>query len=651
MRLIPHHLAEFAPELADHNPETLAETLTNLGFETELLPGKTTVLDVSITPNRADAMSALGLARELTAHRHRNATRVRTPLVLTPTGTTSHLPEADLPHVTITNPRDVVQYHGVVFEDVRIEASPAWLQEELILLGVRPINNIVDVTNYLMELTGQPLHAFDLDAILGSELTIRRTKAGERITTLDGVERALPEGVLVIEDREALVDLAGVMGGANSEVHQKTSRVFLQSAIFARDAIRRSTNRTGHRTTAAMRYERGVDPAVSYAALDRAITLLGSKAFGGARPVARVIAKDAKPRRSTIPYNPARVSRLLGFAVPAKTQRHIFALLGCVETDSESIVGPSWRFDLERWQDLAEEVARFIGLNTDVPAKRLTKWPVSQTRSELEWAEGLKDRLVELGLAEVLTYSFLGKDDLTSFELPTVGELANPLNPALRYLRPSLLPNLATVVAANSVFDPILVFEIGHVFRAQGEALQLGIAIAGQSQPTSAWIAKIADAIGIDSAAFELQARILELPQSLKNAYKIRKRRVTLIEIPLDSLRSARRIPAKYRTPTTIVPYRPLSKFPPVSRDVALSVSRELNPTDVTLHIERFHELVEHATLFDEFVSDSLGEGKKSLAFHVLYASLDHTLTDKEIDTLHRSLEDSLTTAFDATIR
>ncbi|MBI4023235.1 phenylalanine--tRNA ligase subunit beta [Candidatus Berkelbacteria bacterium] len=654
MRVLPQILSTFAPILQKPSPEAVAEHLTSLGFETEILPGETPVLDVSITPNRADGMSHLGLARDLLAQHHRNRQHPAKVLTLPPEGLWERLPDLSSPTIVIKPASLAPQYHAILFDHVTIQSSPAWLQEELTLLGIRPINNVVDLTNYLMEVYGQPLHAFDADALLGDTLTVRAARAGERLETLDGTERTLPAGIAVIEDRAGLVDLAGILGGANSQVRSSTTRILLQAAIFDRTRIRQATNTLNLRTPAATRYERGVDPALSIPVLDWATKLLTAKEFGKAKARGRIAAATFEHLPDPIRVDPERVKSLLGMNVAASTQVQYLRSLGAevdVTNTGYTVRPPSWRFDLEIWQDVAEEVARLIGLDDELPAKRLAPWTGALEPSEFEWAEGLKDRLVDLGLSEVQTYSFVSKQDLAQLALPSVGELANPLNPHLRFLRPSLAPGLAAVVASNSMFDPIQIFEIGHVFTQKSESVNLAIALAGNAGPTADWLVRLADAIGMDSGALKQLVTLQELDVAVRQSYKIRKSRVTLIEVPLAALAQARRIPANYRIPSVVQPYRALSKYPPVSRDIACLVDREVSPQDVLAFLGSLDPRIELVEWFDEFSSDALGEGKKSLGYHLFYSHPDRTLTDLEITELHGQVEDSLAAAFAAQIR
>lgn len=651
---VPHELLlSLVPDAAKLTPDQLLDTLQSLGFETELLEGKSLVYELYVTPNRGDALSVLGVARDIQARlavAHGKKTRA---LRLDNTAAYAKLPPAAQPVVHIETP-DCTQYHGVVFEHVTIQASPDWLQQELTLLGLRPINNVVDVTNYLMELYGQPLHAFDLDAILGGEMTVRAAKRDEQLTTLDGVERVLTKDALVIQDREAAIDLAGIMGGSNTAVDHRTKRIFLQSAIFTPSSIKRATVATKHSSAASHRYARGIDPAISQAVLSEAITLLRKKEFGSLKPTGIVTAASDERRPATIPFNYERINQLLGTALSKATQLAILERIGCVVDDTKAttrVAPPSWRHDLTHWQDLAEEVIRITELNAGLPAKRLTRLPAPETRSMLEWSEGLKDRLVELGFSEILTYSFVGKDDLAQFDLPKTGELANPLNPHLQFLRPSLFPGLAGAVGKNSFFEPVLLFEVGHVFLAKSEQLRLGLAIASQKDSLDQWLVRIADALGIDSSALNEAVVLHTLTKEQANHYTVRRLPVHLVELPLEKLQVARRIPHAYRIPAEVPRYRHISKYPPVTRDIAILVHTSTDARQVVDYIAKFHPFVEYVNVFDEFVSAKFGEDKKSLALHILYASVEKTLTAAEIDSVHDELIRGLEHSFDATLR
>lgn len=649
MRVSLKDLRTFVPAIPD-STEELAAVFPELGFEATVVDRDT--IELGITPNRGDAMSALGLARDLAAWLDRaKGTKLVVPTV-SDTRLIDRLPVASSPVVRISDQSLVPVYEGIVVADVVVGPSPAWLATAVTKLGWRSISNVVDLTNYLMDCYGQPLHAFDLDAMLGQTMTVRLSEAGETLRTLDDVDRELPVGTLVIQDRDGLIDLMGIMGGANTEIHPGTKRVLLQAAALDRNVIRAATTALRLRTQAAIRYERGTDPLIARPVLNEAIRLIRRMKFGQVESRLPSIAHPAP--RVAISVRPAAVNRLLGFAVSPPTQQRLLERLGCEVKRLRSamtVYPPSWRGDLVLWQDIAEEIARLSGFNELLPATELPNSHPADDRSSIEWAEALKDRLIELGLSEVQTYSFLSRASLSAFDLPTVGELANPLNPTLRYLRPSLVPNLAAVAASNQLFDPVAIFEIGHVFTLQREEVRLGVGLVGRIESASVWLARLSDQLGIDSGQLIESAIVTELTDQQRSALKIRKGRAIFIEVPLAALASARRIPAQYALAVGTVQYRPVSRFPAVSRDIAIVLSIDQLPETVRQFIRSYDRWIEAVDCFDEYQSDKLGIGRKSLAFHIRYADPDRTLTEDEVNALHERLVASLKATFDATIR
>ena len=650
MKVLIDELERLEPSVSDLSTEEIAEILTLLGFET-LIDSKD-VLDVTFTPNRGDAMSALGLARELRAWISRNAKKPEVVLTLSDTRLFDRLSEARTPIVAIEAKKLVPEYHAVVFEGVTIGPSPKWLEEAVVSLGWRSINSVVDLTNYLMDLYGQPLHAFDLDAVLGETMVVRESKDGETLTTLDGVERKLAKGTLVIQDRDAIIDLAGVMGGQNSEINAKTTRVLLQAATFDPNSIRTTTNAVGLRTQAAIRYERGVDSKIGKAVLNEAIRFLKRAEFGRAEAVVRFSASKPVENQLIVRCNPDDINRLLGTKISTELQKRYLEILGCTVTENKNTlecVAPSWRFDLNIWQDYAEEVARMVGLNDEVKAVALKKDDsLVCDRSLIEWSEGLKDRLVELGLNEVLTYSFTSKKLLDAFDLPVIGELSNPLNPELKYLRPSLMPNLANVVVLNPQFDPVTIFEIGHVFTRTSEEERVAICLAGNGTDVDSWLVRFADAIGMDSATVRSAAVITSLTPEQRQQLKLRKNLAVFIEFRLSDLQDARRIPKDYAVTAASIQYKTVSKYPAITRDIAFITPVSITAGEVEIFARTISSEIEAVNAFDEFQSSRFGENKKSLAFHVRYADPDRTLVEEEVSELHERLVSAIERTFNA---
>lgn len=653
MKIPLEELVKLSPKLEKVKPDDICEVLNDLGFETELLEGESIVFELHITPNRGDALSVIGVARELQAHFAHQAARSTEVFRLVEQDLIDALPDSIQPVITLKT-KDCIQYHAVLLENVTIEPSPKWLQAAVTLFGYRPINNIVDLTNYLMEMYGQPLHAFDLDAILGGVMTLRHSVEGEKITTLDGIERILDKGAIVIEDEKGLIDLAGIMGGANSAVDHRTKRILLQSAIFSPMSMKRASDASKHTSAAQHRYVRGIDPLISLPVLNEAIKLVKKKDFGSIKAIGKIIVRDAELTTKSIALDYEKINHFLGTTLNKKEQIEVLKLLGCSINDNGSkltATAPSWRSDMSFWQDFAEEIVRIIGITDGIPGKRLPKIALQTVNSELAWTEGVKDRLVELGFSEILSYSFLGKEDLAQFQLHKVGELANPLNPNLKYLRPSLLPNLASAIGKNSYFEPVLLFEIGHVFNSKDEQPRLGIAIASQKENLETWIARIADSFGIDSSEFTSASTITKLSDTQAQHYRVRKLPAYLLEIPLDKLRGARRIPHQYTVSTNVAKYTKISKFPPIVRDLSLLISTTQDGQEIIDYIANFHPFVEYVTIFDEFISPKLGVNKKSIALHILYSSPDRTLSQLEIEDVERELMGGLNHSFEAVVR
>lgn len=650
MKVVITELQKLAPKLKKYEPAILAQLLTDLGFETTLLAGEKPVLEVETPPNRGDVLSHWGLARVILTSFHKNEKSA--PDFLAPIQSSLmeklHLfedLEFDYPAKFCS------QFHGIVLENIKIGPSPQWLQEILYLMGLRPINNVVDLTNYLAELYGQPLHAFDLDSIIGAKIKLREAGSQATITTLDDVERRLYPNTLIAQDQQGPIDLVGIMGGKESAVSTKTTRIFVQSAIFDASSIKKTARTMNLITNAALRYERGIDPTLSPFVLQEFWRLISKNEFNGARAVGKVDLRTAKPQKIKIKYDGQRINKILGTNIKLAEQLRIMQLIGCqISHDNSYIVPPVWRTDLQLIEDLAEEIIRIQGIKT-LPAKKLPQIKINRgSTSWWDWLQGLSDRLAELGLNEVQTYSFISRKDLQNFELPNVGELANPLNPEIKFLRPTLAPGLLKTIASNPTFDPLAIYEIGHSFTKTAEKQSLAIGLAGRAAQAKLWLRRLADAIGMDSGLLEKKTKFWHIDQRLKDLYKIR-RPVEIMEIDIDALQTARSILRNYWIPVQFGKYRPISKFPPVTRDISILVDKNLDWATLRQFIESFHSSLENTQLLDEFYSPKFKTNKKSLTFRVWWASLEKTLEDDEVAILHSELEKALVEAFNAQIR
>lgn len=655
----------------------------------EALELQDVVLEVAVTPNRGDCLSHLGIAREIAAlfgrklHLPRITVKEKGPPVET------------LASVEILDPDLCPRYAARIVLDVAIKRSPFWLRRRLSLLGLRPINNVVDATNYVMLERGQPLHAFDYEQLRGRRIVVRRARVGERIVTLDGVERILSEGMLVIADQEAPVAIAGVMGGGESEVKGVTQAVLLESAYFDPLSVRRTAKALGLSTEASFRFERGVDPGGIVKALDRVTQLIavlsgGKVAQGAILSGAKDLLKAA-PRR--ISLRVSRLNALLGVDIPREEAASILRRLGLkLQSRGQDVVlasVPSFRGDLEREIDLIEEVARIWGFERipiALPKGRLKPSPLLPT---LRAERKAKRIMVSEGYWEAVTFSFtrgeafdtlrLGQDD----PLRKAVKLLNPISEEGSYLRTSLLPGLLRSLALNESrgVRRAKLFEIGRTFHPKGEGvlpeerLRLAALAYGLREEPS-WkggkegvdfydlkgtLEALAQGFGV-SFTFEAGAVPYLHPSRQATVHgdgmflgvigQIHRETaegfgLTALpygfEIDLDALIRLERAGRRFI---------PLPRFPAAQRDVAVLVREEEEAGRIQRLISSWgEELVEKVVVFDVYRGEGIPEGYKSLAFSISYRSPQRTLTDEEVNAVHGQILRRLQEELGATIR
>ena len=484
-------LAWLRDHLAGDTPaEELARCLTKVGMNVELREavGNDESWDVDVTSNRPDALNHRGLAREAVAAGCGTLRPLEASLAESP------IAAADLARLEVVDTAGCPRYCARVIRGVRVGPSPVWLAERLAACGVRPINNVVDATNYVLLDVGHPLHAFDLRFLAGSTVRVRKAAAGERMTTLDGVERELVPDDVVIADAEKAVALAGIMGGADSEIRDDTTDVLLESAYFDPLAVRRTARRLGLVTEASHRFERGADRTMARQAVDLAAELIVRLAGG---EVARGVLDSAPmlPPARQIELDPEQLCTFAGCEIPPSFVLRVLAALGCDPrpgSDGMRCSVPSWRVDLELPQDHYEEVLRHWGFDrvpsvlpeaATAPGKRLGTWPVT---------DQARDALVHTGLAEAVTYSFITSElDAATAGSPLADRgaavlLDNPLSARMAVMRRSLLGGLAEAAAGNlrRGAERVLLGEVGRVFFGTGqrprEEERLAVAMAGR---------------------------------------------------------------------------------------------------------------------------------------------------------------------------
>ncbi|MCS7206663.1 MAG: phenylalanine--tRNA ligase subunit beta [Dehalococcoidia bacterium] len=621
-----------------------------------------TVLEIEVTTNRPDAMSILGVAWEVGAL---TGQRVRMPDLAFPT---SGEPLQRLVRVEVWDSTLCPRYTAALVRGVRVGPSPRWLQERLHRAGMRPINNVVDITNYVMLEYGQPLHAFDYDTLAQSTIIVRQARPGETLVTLDGQERRLAPPMLVIADAQRAIALAGIMGGANSEVTERTTTVLLESAAFEPFNTRRTAQALKVRTEASTRFEKGLRPHLPPVALRRAVQLLLQVAGGTAAPGIA----DAWPgRREETPLllTARRLRQVLGMEVPLPQARAVLESLGfqVVSANGEALAvhPPFWRSDITIEDDLVEEVIRILGYDT-LPTKTLST-PIPPYRPDpvLACKEQVRALLVSCGMQEVITYSLVSKEALErGGASPTEAlRVFNPLNPQWEYLRTTLRPSILQTLAHNipHAEGPLRLFEIGRVYLPrpadlpQEQEVIIGV-MAGPRSPV-AWlrdegglgfydakgvVEEVLTSMGLDatftptSDAFFLPGRCAhihaggrvvgilgEVHPQVAERFDLGGQTVSLFEITLHHLVDV--LPAATRR------YRPLPRYPGARRDLAVVVDRTIPAHTVAEVIQR-HPLVAGCVLFDVYEGPPVPAGKRSLAYRITFQSPQRTLTAEEVE-------------------
>ncbi len=641
-----------------------------------------TVLDFELTPNRPDCFCMIGIAREAAAL---TGAKVTYPPADYPE---EEAPAGELASVEIADPDLCRRYCATIIRGVKIGPSPQWMQDRLTAYGMRSINNIVDITNYVMIEYGQPLHAFDYDRLRGHQIIVRRAREGEIITSLDGVERKLNPRDLMITDAGGSVAIAGVMGGANSEVAPETTNILLESANFDRASIRRTVAGMGLRSEASMRFEKGLRPELALEAVKRATYLMRELAGG---KVARGII-DAYPgwqEPAPVTLSAGAVKRLLGVNVPEPEVISILTSLGfIVETTCApdlKVTPPWWRSDIGQPADVIEEIARIRGYDS-IPLTLLsTPLPSYQPQPMLELKDRVRDILASLGLQEVLNYTLTNPEveQKAAAGLPAPASLrvVNPLSRDQEYLRTSLRPGLFTTLASNQRHEEsgIRIFEVGRVFIPRDKDLpderEMAAALFCGPRSEISWLGKTEamdfyDAKGaledlLERLKVEAQFVDAEDPALLKGrTAEIRagEERLGIMgevnpevsrgfdiagTVLLFELRLAALLPL---VAAASGKYQPLPRFPEACRDLAIIVDAGV-PSELIGKIIRTSPLVEEAEVFDVYAGDKMPKGKKSLAWRITWQSRERTLTDDEIENFSKKILDKLSKELGAMLR
>lgn len=673
----------------DHSGVWLLSSDTPLGIALgEALGVQDTILEVGITPNRGDCLSVVGVAREVAAL---CGTALRYPSVsLEETGP----PIETLTSIAIDDPMGCPRYAARLIRGIKVGPSPAWLKSRVESVGMRSINNIVDVTNFVMMELGQPLHAFDFERLRERRIVVRRSAKGERFTTLDGVDREMPENTVLICDGVGPVAIGGIMGGLDSEISADTGAVLIESAYFQPGSIRRSSRRLGLKTEASYRFERGTDPGGVLRALDRAAGLM-LEVGGGTMAAGRI---DVYPEPVVPPELLLRVDRTNLFLGTGLSASKIQEVLERVEMKVERldetrmrVVPPSFRSDITREVDLTEEVARlagYEGIPVTSPAAAVVAAPFDpHQRARQE----VKDLLAGVGFFEVINYSFISIDALKKLRYPALEReldpvrLKNPLSDEQAVMRTSLVPGLLQNARHN--FDHrnenVRIFELSKVFLPRKEDLlcnephHVAGLMAGRRIPQILYggeeevdytdikgvVESILDRLRIEGARFRAQALPPWLDPHVAASVFIGDERVGELGAVHPEVRKAfdlkkavfsfrldfeRLFALRGRSPF----FEGLPKFPPVMRDLALIADESLPIEEPLDFICALNEpLLERVDVFDIFRSERLGSGKKSIGYRLTYRAADRSLTDEEINELHGELVEKVVGKFGVALR
>ena len=635
-------------------------------------------IDFEITPNRPDCLSMIGMAREAAAT---FGTKLRYPE--TQCKNVSPEKSEDYIQVEIKRPDLCKRYCCRVVKDIKVAQSPWWMQKYLMQAGMRPINNIVDITNFVMLEYGQPLHAFDINTVRGGKIIVDAAKEGDKFTTLDGTERTLQEGMLTIRDTEDAIAIAGVMGGLDSDIKPDTTTVLIESANFLGDSVRSTSKKLTLRTEASGRFEKGIDPNLAKDACDRAcylIELLGA----GTVLTGDVDVYPNVEKAKTLDVRVSRINKVLGIDIPGEQMVEYFRGLEMeaeLNGDIITVTPPTIRQDLEIEEDYVEEVARMYGYD-----KLPTTLPGSTLESRITEKQALRNiakaTLRGMGLSEFQTYSFVSPKASDKVRIPEDSfrrkfvKLINPLGEDTSVMRTMILPNLMDVLALNYARsnENVKGFELGNTFfdNGKGEGIlpeekdALCIALYGEGETfftMKGYVEQLLKSLGIEGAEYTAvkndptfhpgrcayasvdgkQVAVLgQVNPAVCETYHL-DTEVYAAEIDFDLL---------YSLAKTDIKYQPLPKYPAMVRDFSMVVKDEVQAGELERVIKaNAGPLLESVKLFDVYRGAPVLPGFKSVAYSLTYRAADRTLKEAEVNEINQKVLIALKDAYNAVLR
>ncbi len=642
-----------------------------------LKPEQDFILDLSITPNRPDAMSMTGMAREVAAILNTDYRYFVNDIQ------ESEQESKNLIKVEIKDINGCPRYAARVIKNVKIAQSPEWLEKKLLKSGIRPINNVVDITNFVLLELGQPLHAFDLKNVSGSKIIVRASKHGEKFVTLDEKERELPENTVMICDNEKMVAIGGIMGGLNSEVSDTTTDVLLESAYFNPVYIGASSKKLGLSTEASQRFERGIDPNGVIRAVDRASALMVELAGGVVlKGIVDEYPKKIEPLK--VKVRPSRINMLLGTRLSEQKISNILSRLE-IKYENESAVVPTFRPDIEREVDLIEEVARLITFDA-IPVKEYTNIEYdTRINAEDRFYTFMKSQLRELGFTEIITNSMVAKREISDLDDQPKIEILNPISDDMNVMRSSLIPALLKVAAynINRSMSDLQIFEMGRVFSSDknsevgSQPYKVAGIICGKRYRAS-WdtdslpvdffdlkglVESFSDKILLDNHDFILydnsgyfdSEKVLGLKVNNTIVGCFGKINQTVSErfdvrIPVYGFEFL--VEGLNKSSLRRKLFTQFSKYPFIEKDVAFIVDKSVQAGELEKAISQIGQpLITMVEIFDLYTGDKLAENKKSIAFRMRFQSTDRTLEDKEVNLLFKKIIDHINKNYSATLR
>ena len=630
------------------------------------------LIEFEITSNRPDCRSIIGIAREAAVTLGKE---LKYPEIKVQACDEEMSFEIDIQ-------TDLCKrYCGRVVKDVKVGPSPYWMQRKLIEAGMRPISNIVDITNYVMLELGQPLHAFDLDDIKYNKMTVKMAEEGEKFTTLDGVERTLTSDMLVIGNQDKTLDLAGIMGGENSEIKDTTTSIFIEGASFAKENIRATSKKLGLRTEASSRFEKGIDINLAEEAVNRACQLIEELGCGTVLN-GMLDYYPQKEEVQKVTVNPVRINKLLGVNVPMDQFINILESLefkcNLVSSEVLELEVPTFRLDITEDADILEEIARIYGYD-NIPSASLEGNATAGVKTEKQkFIDNVKSNSIACGLNEILTYSFVSPRGVDKINLPADDEkrnfvkIMNPLGEETSVMRTTLIPNMLDVISTNisHKVEEVSAFESGNTFIPQEglpiETKKYCVGVYGKEVDffvLKGVIESVLNNVGLKGYEIEPEttnltfhpgrcAKIVynniyigtfgELHPDVIENYNLGQR-VYVAEINIDTV---------FENLNLTKSYNPLPKYPSTSRDIALIVKDEVFVKQIEDIIKANGEdLVESYKLFDVYKGAQIEEGHKSIAYSITYRSKDKTLTDEDVAKVHEKILSELSEKLNANLR